>query len=386
MWDFADRLQEIEREGRLRRPVPIERADAQDPWLVRVDGRLARVFCSNDYLGLRHHPAVLEAAARAMHEFGAGSGAARQVGGDWPPLRELEDALASYLGTQACLLFPSGYLANVGSLAALLGEPDIVFSDERNHASLIDGCRLARARIVVFRHADAQGLARKLRAHRGRRHLLVTESVFSMDGDCAPLAQYLSMRASGEFAIYLDEAHSLGIFPPRFAKGVDFRMGTLSKALGSQGAFVAGGRIEIEFLRNHARTHLFETALSPAHAAAALVALELVTAEPNRALLLHQRGQLFLEALGAATQKVVSSEPSAIFPFVLGQPDAATQCARWLLERGFFVAAIRPPTVAPGTSRLRVTLSAAHTPEQIRSLAQALLEARQRFPWMLETA
>lgn len=380
MWDFADRLAQLQAEGKLREPAALDLVDPTDLGLVRIRGRIARVFCGNDYLGLRHHPLVLEAAAQALCRYGAGSGAARQVAGDWPPLRELESAVAAWLGTESALLFSSGYLANLGAIPALAGEGDVVFSDERNHASLIDGCRLSRARIVVFRHADTEDLERKLRAHAGARRLVVSESVFGMDGDLTPLAKMEKLRASQDFALYLDEAHSLGVMPIQ-AAGAAFRMGTLSKALGSQGAFVAGTRETIALLRNHARSYLFDTALSPASSAAAHAAISLVQTQPQIGEALHLRVVQLRDLLQSAVPGYKKTDLTPIFPLRLGQTHAALAATDWLLERGVYVQAIRPPTVPEGSSRLRVTVSAAHSPEQIERLAQLLMELRQQFPW-----
>lgn len=380
MWDFADELARLEREGLRRTPValePLARLRA------RVGGREVRVFCSNDYLALSRHPRVLEAARRALDRYGAGSGSARQVAGDLPPHRELEERLAHFLGAEAALLFSSGYLANVGALPALAGEGDLILSDERNHASLVDGCRLTRARTVVYRHADAADLEGKLRAHSGRRRIIVTESLFSMEGDLAPLREIASLAERYDAALYVDEAHAIGTVGESGRGGVEegrltpsriaFRMGTLGKALGSAGAFVAASGESVEILRNRARTFLFDTSLPPASAAAASESLELLRQQPALPGMLRERARFLRRMLAPAFPELSRAYPSPILSLPVGEPGRAMEVSRRLLEQGFYVQGIRPPSVPRGTSRLRVTVSLDHTEDEMERLAGSLL-------------
>ncbi len=356
--------------------------------VVEVDGRALVNLCSNDYLGLAAHPAVRVAAADAVARAGAGSGAARLVAGDLPVHRALEARLAAWKGREAALLFGAGYLANAGVPAALVGRHDAIFSDELNHASIVDGCLLARAELVRYRHGDADELAGLLARSRARRKLVITDAVFSMDGDAAPLRELADACDRHGAMLYVDEAHSAGVLGPGGAglaaalgvsDRVDVHMGTLGKALGAFGAYVAGDRRLIELLVSRARTFVFTTALPPAACGAALAALDLVAAEPERRDRLQELGARMkagLAAMGFDVSRVVSP----IFPVVLGTEARALAAARALRERGFFVRAIRPPTVPRGTSRLRVALSAAHAPAQVDGFLAALADVLAGLP------
>ena len=380
MWDFGDELARLDKEGLRRRSVPL---DPVAGLTARIAGREVLVFCSNDYLGFARHPRILEAGREALTRYGAGSASSRQLAGDLPPHRELEDGLASFLGTEAALLFSSGYLANVGALPALAGDGDVLFSDERNHASLIDGCRLARAKLVVYHHAAPEDLERKLRSQSGRRRLVVTESLFSMDGDLAPLEEIAGLARRYDAALFVDEAHALGTIGETGRGGVEqaglspsvvgFRMGTLSKALGSLGAFVAGSRESIEILRNRARTYLFDTSLPPASAAAATAALNLLRENPSLPRLLRERSKSLREMLSGVFPEMALGYPSPILSLQVGEPSRAMELSGRLLEQGFYVQGIRPPTVPSGTSRLRVTVSLGHTEEDLRRLSEVIL-------------
>jgi 8-amino-7-oxononanoate synthase len=378
-------LAELERKG-LRRSL--EPLGTQQGPVVEVGGRRLVNLCSNDYLSLASDPRVKRAAAEALEREGAGSGAARLIAGDLPVHGELERRLAALKGTEAALLFSSGYHANAGVVGALVGRGDAVFSDELNHASIIDGCQLSRAEVHRYRHGDADDLAGLLAASGARRKLVVTDAVFGMDGDAAPLAAIVELCERHGAMLYLDEAHATGVLGATgaglaeatgLASRVDVTMGTLGKALGSFGAFVAGSRPLFDWLTSRARTFVFTTALPPAACGAALAALDVLATDlPRRRRLqdLTVRMRDGLEWLGFSMQGVVAP----IFPVILGDEQRALEASRRMRERGFFVRAIRPPTVPRGTSRLRVSLTAGHTAEQVDgflvALREVLLEVR----------
>ena len=329
-----------------------------------VDGRPVVTFASNDYLGLTHHPAVVAAAHAALDSWGTGTGASRLVVGSRPLHGELEAELAAWKGSEAALLFPTGFAANLGLLATLGTAGVTILSDELNHASIVDGARLARAAVRVYRHADLDHLAKLLVEVDGPA-LVVSDCAFSMDGDVADVAGLAELCAAHDALLVLDEAHAvLGPAMHLGGSGVPLlRMGTLSKALGSLGGFVAGPRDYVDLLCNRARPFIFTTAPTPADIAAALAALRVVRSAEGDALVARLRRHV---------ERLRPGHPTPIVPIVLGDEAAALAAAARLLDRGLLVPAIRPPTVAPGTSRLRVTLSAAHTDDQVDRLLAAL--------------
>jgi 8-amino-7-oxononanoate synthase len=329
---------------------------AQGP-SVTLDGREVLLLCSNDYLGLAGDPRVGEAAARAARDWGAGAGASPLVSGHMTPHRELAARLAELKGTEACVLFGSGYLANTGVIAAL-AQDGIVASDERNHASIIDGCRLARAQTLVYPHGEIPSGA----------DVIVTDAVFSMDGDLAPLEALVETGAR----VIVDEAHATGVIGPtgrglvaELGLEVDVVIGTLGKALGSYGAFACCSAEIADVLVNRARTMIFSTALPPPSVGAALKALELMDAELVGRL--HANARTLREALGVE----VSDMP--IVPLVVGAPEDAVAASEAALRDGVFAQAIRPPTVPEGTSRLRLVATAAHDAEDLRSAGERLM-------------
>jgi 8-amino-7-oxononanoate synthase len=369
----AEALEALDRAQLRRQLEPLE--SPQGP-RVRVGGRELLNFSSNDYLALANAPVVREAAREALAQFGAGSGASRLVVGDTLAHRSLEAALARFEGAEAALLFNSGYAANVGVLTALLGPGDVVFSDALNHASLVDGCRLSRARVVVYPHRDVEALEAALRATPGRRRLVVTDAVFSMDGDVAPLRALRELCDRHGAALLVDEAHATGVLGARGAglceaTGVhaDVLVGTLSKALGGFGGYVCGSAALREALVSLARPLVFSTSLPPATCAAAEVALELLQRPERRAALRARIEQL---ASGLRALGVPAGGESAVFSVVLGEAGRALEASARLRERGLLVKAIRPPTVPVGTSRLRVALSAGHTAGDVEVLLGAL--------------
>ena len=341
--------------------------DANGPTGI-LNGQTVVSFASNDYLGLTSHPAVKAAARDAIDRWGSGSGASRLVVGSRPIHHELETHLASWRGTESAVLFPTGFAANLGLLATLGARGVAVHSDELNHASIIDGCRMARANgaeIVTYPHLDLETLAVHLESHSDARQVVVTDSVFSMDGDVAPIAQLAELCARYSALLVLDEAHAvLEPTPPQqLGCTTIVQVGTLSKTLGALGGFVAGPAAVIDLLVNRARTYIFTTAPSPADSAAALAAIGVLESAEGAAL---------RERLRSSVDRVRLGHPSPIIPIVLGDEGAALRASQQFLECGLLVPAIRPPTVPVGSSRLRVALSAAHTDEQITALLDAL--------------
>ncbi len=371
----AEELQRISALGLRRELEPIESPQGAE---VRIRGRTYVNFSSNDYLGLANHPAVRAACSAAAQRHGVGSGASRLLVGDSETHHELEQDIARWLGSERALLFGSGYAANLGIATALAGPGDVIFSDQLNHASLIDGCRISRAKTVVYPHADVDGLRRLLRAHPGRRQLVLTESVFSMDGDRAPLPELAEICEELGAALVVDEAHALGVLGPRGAglcadAGVEgaaaVRMGTLGKALGTFGAFAVASSPVADLLLNRARTLIYSTSLPPALCAAARVAIALAAAADLQRQLWRNARQ-FSEGLRCLG--VSSEASSSIFPVVFGAPERALEASARLRSRGLLVKAIRPPTVPPGTSRLRFSICASHTDEHIDRALDAL--------------
>jgi 8-amino-7-oxononanoate synthase len=323
-------------------------------------------FASNDYLGLTHHPAVVAAAHEALDRWGTGAGAARLIVGSRPVHHELEAELAEWKGTEAAVLFTTGFAANLGVLTTFAGPDVLVCSDELNHASLIDGRRLAGAPLAIYRHLDAAHVDELLRANPRSRAIVVSETTFSMDGDVAPVDKLVEVCAHHRGLLVLDEAH--GALGPDVEPADDvtvLRVGTLSKTLGALGGFVAGPRRYTDLLVNRARSYIFTTASSPADAAAALAAVRVVRSPEGDALRVRLR---------ANVDRLRPGHPSPVVPYVCGSEARALAAAEALATRGFLVTAIRPPTVPPGTSRLRVALSADHTPDQVDALAGALAD------------
>lgn len=365
---------------------------AQGPIVDLVGQRLIN-FSSNDYLGLANDPRLREAALAGIAEFGVGAGASRLISGTQSPHLRLETALAKWKRTQAALSFSSGYAAAVGTVPALVAKGDIVLLDKLCHASLIDGARLSGAILRVFPHNHLGKLESHLewaqREHAGKRILIVTESVFSMDGDLAPLRELLELKKRFRALLLLDEAHAIGVIGPNgrglaaaedLNEDVDAQMGTLSKALGVSGGYICGSRSLIEWLINRARSFIYSTGPPPALAAAALAAVDFLASPDGeeRRLLLRQRIKLLQELLpvrAAAPNrpgKTADHAGSAIFPWIVGGEQAAIDLARALQKEGFLAPAIRYPTVAKGSARLRITVTAVHTEEQIRSFCEAI--------------
>jgi len=378
--DLEERLAAVERAGLRRALRGVERRAGAE---VVMDGASAIDFSSNDYLGLAPDPRIARAASEALARYGTGAGAARLISGNHPLHERLEDELAAFKRAPAVLLFASGYAANTGAIPALVGRGDAVYGDALNHASLIDGCRLTRAETRVFPHRDLDALHRMLAEDEGRfaRRMIVVDAVFSMDGDLFPLDRLVELARTHGAWTYVDDAHGTGVLGPNgrgtaghfgVEEEIDVRMGTLGKALGTAGAFVAGsGRLR-EWLLNRARPFVFTTGTPPALAAAALEALRIVREEPWRRARLRENARRLRRGLAEIGHPVPGEEDGHIVPLPVGDPGETMRIGAALRERGFLVGAVRPPTVPPGGSRLRITLGAAHVPEQIDRLLRAL--------------
>jgi 8-amino-7-oxononanoate synthase len=378
--EIDERLQEIRDRGLYRRLRCV--SGPQGP-RVLLDGRPVLLLCSNNYLGLADHPRVREAAAEAAMRYGAGAGASRLISGNMTIHRRLEERLAAFKRAETCLLFGSGFLANAGVVSALAREGDVVFSDALNHASIVDGCRLSRAETFVYDHCDVDHLEWGLRQAEGRGSLIVTDGVFSMDGDLAPLPEIVELAQRHDARVMVDEAHGTGCVGPGgrglvAAHGleheVDVVVGTLGKALGSYGAYVLCEASMAKYLINSARTLIFSTALPPPAVAAAMAALELLREQPRRVEKLQRNARVLREALAQAGAPVGDAE-TPIVPLIVGDADAAVAASDRALERGVFAQAIRPPTVPAGTSRLRLAVMASHTKSELREAASVLAAA-----------
>lgn len=384
---LPEQLAELRRNGLFRARRIVDRAESGPARVLRGAGasseRPVIDFASNDYLNLSRDPRLTAAALRATTAAGTGASASALVTGRSAWHADLEAALARFENQPAALLFPSGYAANVGALCALAGSDDVLFCDRFNHASLVDGCRLSGAKLRVYRHDDLDSLERHLREAAGfRRRFIVTDSVFSMDGDLAPLPELCGLAERYAAPLIVDEAHGTGVFGAQ-GRGVAemlgvegriaVRIGTLSKALGSLGGFVAGSQDLVDWLWNTARTQMFSTALPPAACAAAVAAVDIVRQEPER----RARLQMLVERFrGRLQQGGIAPHPAAVGPIqpvIMQSPGATLQAALRLEEQGFLVAAIRPPTVPRNTSRLRITFHCDHRPEEVDALADALV-------------
>ncbi len=401
MSEWRKTLDELAAAGLLRTPVTIE--GRQGP-RVRIDGRDVLCFCSNNYLGLAGDPRLAEAAKAALDGYGVGAGASRLVSGTMTLHCELEDAIARFKGADAAIVFPTGYMANVGTIPALVGRGDTIYCDRLNHASIFDGCRLSGATLRVYPHRDADALDRLLRRERSGRALVVTDTVFSMDGDIAPLPDLVEVCERHGAALMIDEAHATGVLgehgrgaAEHFREKGDaglFRvapcvpngetmlkevqasfplvvMGTLSKAVGALGGYVAGSRDLIDLIVNKARSFIYTTALPPAVCAAALAGLWIIEQEPERRAALWARTRQLHEGLRSLGFDIGATQ-TPITPVVVGASADAVALSKRLFDAGILAPAIRPPTVPEGTARIRLVPTAAHTPEDIDALLVAL--------------
>jgi glycine C-acetyltransferase/8-amino-7-oxononanoate synthase len=378
--EIEERLEEIRARGLYRKLRCV--SGPQGP-RVLLDGRPVLLLCSNNYLGLADHPRVREAAAEAAMRYGAGAGASRLISGNMTIHRRLEEQLAAFKGAETCLLFGSGFLANAGVVSALAREGDVVFSDALNHASIVDGCRLSRAETFVYDHCDVDHLEWGLRQAEGRGSLIVTDGVFSMDGDLAPLPEIVELAQRYDARVMVDDAHGTGCVGPdgrglvaRYGleDEIDVVVGTLGKSLGSYGAYVLCDKAMAKYLINTARTLIFSTALSPPAVAAALAALELLREQPRRVEKLQRNARVLRDALAEQGMPVPGGD-TPIVPLIVGDAEAAVAASDRALEQGVFAQAIRPPTVPAGSSRLRLAVMASHTKSELRDAAGVLAAA-----------
>lgn len=380
MGEFAAALARIRASGLYRENPSYTPLDATH---VEAEGKRYLVLSSNNYLGFTHHAAVQRAAADAVCAYGTGSGGARLTSGSHVLFAQLEREIAAFKGTQAALVFNTGYMANLGTISALAGPGDVIFSDALNHASIIDGCRLSGARKVVFAHnclADLEGKLRNTPC--GGKRLIVVDGVFSMDGDIAPLPGLVELAEAYGAMLMVDDAHATGVLGDGRGTAahfglegrVDIQMGTLSKALGAEGAYVAGKEELIAYLINRARSYIFSTALSPATVAAARASLRLLREDASVVGRLRENAALMRAALRARGLPV-DSYPTPILPLVLGAAEKALEAAARIKARGILLGAIRPPTVPEGQSRLRLAVSAAHEPSELKWAADVIAAA-----------
>lgn len=377
--DFiTDEIKTLKEQGLYRSLKTIEHYDGP---VVTIDGKEFLLFCSNNYLGLANHPKVIEEAIKATKKFGFGSGASRLISGNSILHQTLEKEIAKFKNREAALVFPTGYMANVGTISALLNEGDAVIVDRLNHASIIDACRLSKAKILPYPHKDMAGLGKILKKSGSfRKRLIITDSVFSMDGDIAPLPDIIRLAKKYDAMTMIDEAHATGVIGEG-GRGLeqhfgltgqaDIVMGTLSKALGSLGGFIAGGKSLIEYLINKSRSFIYTTALPPAACAAALASLQIIEARPEHLRNLWKNvGYLKKELTGLKFNTGESGTP--IIPIIIGDLNKTMELSQYLYDNGIFVSGIRPPTVPKDECRIRLTVMATHTQKDIDKLLGAL--------------
>ncbi len=383
--EFQTHLDDLAGRFLLRR---LQAMETETGPVVKIDGRPVILMASNNYLGLASHPKLKQAAISATERYGVGTGASRLISGTLTPHTELETALARFKQTEAALVFGSGYLANLGLIPVLIGSGGLILADRLSHASLIDGCRVSRASLRVFHHRDLTHLERLLIRRPPRRDILiVTEGIFSMDGDLSPLPDLIDLAEKYEARLLVDDAHGTGVMGLHGRGSLEhfgvesrlpFHMGTLSKALGTSGAYVVGPESVIRYLVNRSRPFIYTTAPPPATAAASLAAIEVLQAEPARRSRLWENRQYFyagLQELGF----LMTDSVSPIIPIVIGRPEKATAMANRLLELGVYAPAIRPPTVPKDTSRIRATVTSEHSRDQLSAALAAFGQAGQEL-------
>ena len=367
---FLDELKRIKESG-LYRQMKYLQSPQQS--YVKIAGKSYLMLSSNSYLGLCNDERLKQAARDAIEKYGVGSGGSRLTSGSYEVHKKLEDEIAAFKGAEAALLFNTGYMANVGTISSIAGKDWVIFSDRFNHASIIDGCRLSGAEIIIYEHCDASDLEKKARSHSGRRALVVTDGLFSVDGDIAPLPEIVKVAKKYNMLLMVDDAHATGVLGENgrgtadyfgLQNEIDIQMGTFSKALASEGGFIAGNRDLIDYLTNKASSFIFSTALAPSTVAVSLRALEIVQTEPRLRQSLIANSAWFREKLREIGFEIMDF-PTQIISIVLGLPDLTVKFSNRLMGENIFVSAIRPPTVPQGTSRLRINLMATHTVDDL---------------------
>lgn len=366
-------LEQLDRIGKQQLTRHIRRFDGPNQRETFIEGRKNILLSSNHYLGLGTDEDAKRKAYEAINHFGIGSGGSRLTTGNSRLHEQLEEAIARFKGSERTLLFSSGYLANVGVISSVMGKGDIIFSDEYNHASIIDGCRLSRAKTVIYSHCNMESLEKALKEEQtSGKKLIITDGVFSMDGDIAPLPEIQSLARQYDAMVMVDDAHGTGVIG-RLGKGtaehfgiedVDITVGTMSKAFGTEGGFVTGSSLLIEYLKNRARTFIFQTALSPGVVGATLAVIQKLIEQPEMVHKLQWNAAYLREGLKEKGFDVLAGE-TAIIPLIIGGAKETVQFSARLEELGVFAPGIRPPTVPDGTSRIRITVMATHTKEQL---------------------
>lgn len=378
-WERMDReIEQLESDNLFRSMTVF---DSPQTSQVKVEGQKQHLFSSNSYLDLCCEPKIKEYIRQILEEYGSGSGGSRLTTGTTRIHVELEETIARFKKREAALVFNTGYMANVGILSALAGKGDLIYSDELNHASIIDGCRLSKADLVIYRHNDMGDLEEKIKAHPGRNGVIVSDGVFSMDGDIVDLPGLVDLADRYGLLSMIDEAHATGVIGAtgrgteeyyEMEGSVDVLMGTLSKAVGGEGGFVCGSRTLIDYLINKARSFIFSTSLSPATIAADIQGIRVITEQPQRVQKLQENICYCCAALNSRGIKAESE--TAIIPIIIGDEGRAMKVMKLLKERGYYISAIRYPTVARGSARLRLALMSSHTREDLDGLADALKE------------
>jgi 8-amino-7-oxononanoate synthase len=377
---LASELEELKEKGLYRSLSTIE--SAQTPRIIK-DGRELILLSSNNYLGLTTHPKVKKAALEAVEHYGTGSGGSRLTCGNYELYGRLEERIAKFKGTEDAIVFSTGYMANIGTIAAIAGKGDLILSDERNHASIIDGCRLSRADVAVYPHRDTAYVENQLRNSKHHKKLIVTDGIFSMDGDVAPLPEISELAKNYDAMVMVDDAHATGVLgkhrrgtPDYFNVDVDINMGTLSKALASIGGYVAGSGELIEYLRNKTRAFIYSTALPPPAVAAAAAAIDVIV-EENPAEKLEQNIAIYKK--GLVDMGITITSGTQIIPLMTGETDETMKAASELLRLGVFAQGIRPPTVPEGKGRIRTSLMATHSEQDIAEALSAISIIKEKF-------
>lgn len=374
MINIADELNELRKNGLFRELKKIELLP--EPNRAEINGTKALTFCSNDYLGLSRHPEVIEAGLKALEKYGAGSTASRYITGNNILYEELESEIALLKKTERAIVFSSGYLANIGTITALAGRKTNIFADKLCHASIIDGCRLSQAKLHRFKHNDLGNLVDNLKkANKSKERIIITEDLFSMDGDRAPVREICSVAVQNNCLTIIDCAHSTGVLDTLEAEMADIQMGTLSKAIGGLGGFIACSNELAEYITNKARTLIYTTALPPTVLSSAIAAIKIIRRDNALQKKLKENIDLLRQKIAENGLTAMGDAGSPIIPILIGDSKRALDCSKKLLDLGIYAPAIRPPSVPAGKARIRITVNALHSNEEIKELAGKLSRA-----------